>query len=332
MSLVVEYSGKLYTCLSLDDIIAEHKQWPKFNRDMSIFDYCLETIFLSFHLKFAAVVGFFHSLSLVTMLLLCVCMFFIRRRCCFFLQAFVVFTISLIEWLLCVHWIIWFRVVGCLAFRMQPRLYFHLLHWEHRKNCQTIHYTFFPFDIRSLCSPCSMLTHSYCCYSSVFMDAVSWVDAKYIHLHTKVYGFVTAYEERMCYWSCPLNRKFNGNEVFVCWAHTINSARTLRIQNIQANRKRKKIGRYGASNGERAFLRLFFSMCWVRLYHNSGNNIRPSAHTVPAIERKHSAIQRVRMLSLRSMDDTTDFPQNTHTFTPVIRAHTHVRMSCTPIL
>lgn len=258
MSLVVEYSGKLYTCLSLDDIIAEHKQWPKFNRDMSIFDYCLETIFLSFHLKFAAVVGFFHSLSLVTMLLLCVCMFFIRRRCCFFLQAFVVFTISLIEWLLCVHWIIWFRVVGCLAFRMQPRLYFHLLHWEHRKNCQTIHYTFFPFDIRSLCSPCSMLTHSYCCYSSVFMDAVSWVHAKYIHLHTKVYGFVTAYEERMCYWSCPLNRKFNGNEVFVCWAHTINSARTLRIQNIQANRKRKKIGRYGASNGERAFLRLFF--------------------------------------------------------------------------
>lgn len=94
----------------------------------------------------------FFSLSLVTMLLLCVCMFFIRRRCCFFLQAFVVFTISLIEWLLCVHWIIWFRVVGCLAFRMQPRLYFHLLHWEHRKNCQTIHYTFFPFDIRSLLS------------------------------------------------------------------------------------------------------------------------------------------------------------------------------------
>lgn len=164
------------------------------------------------------------------------------------------------------------------------------------------------------------------------MDAVSWVDAKYIHLHTKVYGFVTAYEERMCYWSCPLNRKFNGNEVFVCWAHTINSARTLRIQNIQANRKRKKNRSLWSIECERAFLRLFFSMCWVRLYHNSGNNIRPSAHTVPAIERKHSAIQRVRMLSLRSMDDTTDFPQNTHTFTPVIRVHTHFRMSCTPIL
>lgn len=66
-----------------------------------------------------------------------------------------------------------------------------------------------------------------------------------------------------------------------------------------------------------------FSMCWVRLYHKSGNNIRPSAHTVPAIERKHSAIQRVRMLSLRSMDDTTDFPQiPTHSHQSYALTHT----------
>lgn len=109
--------------------------------------------------------------------------------------SFFLFLVYDIQKLCCVHWIKWFSRCCCLAFRMQPRLYFSLLRSNIEK-LSNIHYDFF-FPIRY---PLFVFgTHSYCCY--IFSYAVSSDNESTTQTGTTVTALLCTV--RMCHRSCP---------------------------------------------------------------------------------------------------------------------------------